>query len=108
MVTAAAAVVQAYVFNGQWVADCCRTHCANAEALAAKQTAYHCTNCRQIAVVRWPADVAGIWDALAVRPVPQTRNWAPAGHRQALACGVPDGQTVADLMAETAEHMGGK
>lgn len=103
---AIANVVQAYVCHGRWIADCCRTDCANAEALEPKQTAYHCANCRQVAGVEWPADADDIWDALAVRPVPQTRNWAPAGHRQAHACRVPGGQTVADLRAETVQHMG--
>lgn len=95
---------EAYVNHGKWIADCVRPHCANAEKLNPGQTALHCTNCLQVAPVRWPADVAGITEALTVRPVPQTRNWAPAGHRQAVVCGFPEGQTVADLVAETNEQ----
>jgi hypothetical protein len=94
----------AYVNHGRWIADCTRRHCANAESLSPKQTMLHCSNCRLLAEVVWPPDPDAITDALAVRPVPQTRNWAPAGHRQALATRHPDGQTVADLIAETHEH----
>jgi hypothetical protein len=57
-----------------------------------------------VAEVRWPANADAIWETLAMRPVPATRNWAPAGHRQAIVCGVPDGQTVEQLRAEQAEH----
>lgn len=94
----------AYVNHGRWIADCTRLHCGGAELLSAGQAVLHCSNCRQVQDVRWPDDPDGIWAALAARPVPQTRNWAPAGHRQAHACGVPDGQSVADLLDETREH----
>lgn len=100
---------RAYVNHGRWVADCPRPYCGNAVALEPRQTTFHCGSaggCQLIAEVVWPSDADEIWAALAVRPVPTTRNWAPAGHRQALACHVPDGQTVADLVAETAEYMG--
>lgn len=102
MLLATAAV--AYVNHGRWCADCPRPHCANAEGLTSRQAMMHCSNCRAVVDVVWPADPDSIWEALAVRPVPQTRNWAPAGHWQAVACGVPEGQTTADLMAETREH----
>jgi hypothetical protein len=46
-----------------------------------------------------------IWDALLERPDPQTRNWAPPGHRQSIATGHPDGQSVHQLVAETREHL---
>lgn len=98
------ASAQAYINHGRWVVDCVRPHCANAEKLTPRQQVVHCSNCLLVQQVTWPADPDGIWDALAVRPVPQTRNWAPAGHRQALTCGVPDGQSIADLLAETREH----
>jgi hypothetical protein len=99
----------AYVNCGRWVADCPRPHCNNAIALTSqpRQTMYHCAGedgCHVIAEVNWPNDADEIWDALQQRPVPATRNWAPAGHRQAVACGVPDGQTVSDLHAETKAH----
>ena len=94
----------AYVNHGRWIADCTRPHCNNAEKLEPRQAMFHCVNCHQIAPVTWPADADEIREVLDRRPVPQTRNWAPAGHRQALACGVPDGQTVADLLAENDEY----
>lgn len=99
---------QAYVNHGRWIADCPRPHCGNALALNPKQSTFHCSGtggCQLIAEVEWPASVGGIDAALAVRPVPTTRNWAPAGHRQAIACRVPEGQTVAELVAETHEYM---
>lgn len=94
----------AYVNHGRWVANCPRRHCANAEALAPKQATFHCSNCKLLAEVAWPTDPDAITEALVCRPVPQTRNWAPAGHRQAVAAGAPDGQSVADLVAETHEY----
>lgn len=100
--------VQAYVCHGMWQADCSRPDCNNAEALKSGQGTFHCSNCRQIAPVEWPPDADKIWDVLGVRPVPQTRNWAPAGHRQAISCRVPDGQSVDDLLAENAMCLGGE
>ncbi|XTZ17041.1 hypothetical protein ACQSSU_06590 [Micromonospora echinospora] len=94
----------AYVNHGRWIADCPRLHCGNAEKLTPRQTTLHCSNCLLLSEVAWPPDPDRIWAALEARPVPQTRNWAPAGHRQAIACGVPDGQTVADLITENREH----
>lgn len=94
----------AYINHSRWVADCPRPYCGNAEKLSPRQKTVHCSNCLLVASVSWPADPDGIWEALADRPVPQTRNWAPAGHRQAIACGHPDGQTVTDLIDETREH----
>lgn len=95
---------RAYVHAGRWIIDCIRPGCTNAELLESRQAVMHCTNCRLVSEVEWPADADDIWEALVVRPVPQTRNWAPVGHRQAVACGFPDGQRVADLWAENAEH----
>ncbi|WP_422744364.1 hypothetical protein ACN27B_08755 [Micromonospora sp. WMMD754] len=97
-------MAQAYVNHGRWVADCGRPYCGGAEQVTAGQAVLSCSNCRLVQPVAWPEDAAAIWAALAVRPVPQTRNWAPPGHRQAVACGVPGGQSVADLIDETREH----
>ncbi len=99
-VTSAPGRVIAYVNHGRWQADCVYPHCSNAEALAARQSVFYCTNCRHIAEVVWPRDVEEITIVLAARPVPQTRNWAPAGHRQAVFDGFSEGQTVADLREE--------
>lgn len=100
-------VALAYVNHGRWIADCPRPHCGNAVGLHPKQAVFHCAGaggCQLMAPVEWPDDVDDITAALAQRPIPTTRNWAPAGHRQSIATGVPDGQTVVDLIAETHEH----
>jgi len=96
--------VQAYVNFGRWVADCA---CASAEELKPRQQLFHCSGCKQLAEIAWPPDADEIGDALSTRPL-ANRNWSPAGHRQSHACGVPDGQTVAELKAETATYLGGK
>lgn len=98
------ATVQAYVNHGRWIADCSYPDCNSAEALKPRQTQFHCSNCHYIASVEWPLFPDDITAALRVRPVPQTRNWAPAGHRQALVTGFPEGQTVNDLEEENAMH----
>ncbi|NUT53677.1 MAG: hypothetical protein HOV94_41270 [Saccharothrix sp.] len=97
----------AYCNIGRWIADCPRPHCSNAIALEPKQTSFHCgghDGCKTIAPVEWPSDIDEISEALLARPVPATRNWAPAGHWQAIVTGFPEGQTAAELRAETAEH----
>jgi hypothetical protein len=94
---------RAYVNHGRWIADCCREHCASAEALLPGQPVFHCSNCLQVAEVDWPACAGEITSVLERRPVPQTRNWFPAGHELALRSGCPHGQSVADLEAENRE-----
>lgn len=96
--------VQAYINAGRWIGDCDRTACANAELLTPHQGLFACSNCKQLSGIEWPPDPDGITGVLASRPVPQTRNWAPAGHRQAIACGYPEGQSIADLCDENREH----
>src|SRR5512134_438542 len=90
----------AYVNHGRWIADCPFPDCGNAEKLQPRQSTFYCTNCRFVGDVVWPGDADGIDAALSQRPVPQTRNWAPGGHRQAVSSGFPSGQSVADLWAE--------
>lgn len=97
-------MARAYVNHGRWIADCPRPHCANAEKLQPRQGTFHCSNCKQVADVDWPADADEIWAVLEVRPVPQTRNWFPANHELALRSGTVHGQTVADLRAENDEY----
>jgi hypothetical protein len=94
----------AYVNAGEWIADCPRRDCANAERLEPRQSVFACSHCLQIAAVDWPSDVDELTEALDARPVPSTRNWAPAGHRQAISCGFPEGQSVAQLCDENREH----
>lgn len=97
---------RAYLNHGRWISDCPRPYCGNAEGLSPGQVGFHCSNCGQIADVEWPPNAPEITAALDKRPVPQTRNWFPAGHELALRSGCPHGQTVADLEAETREHGG--
>jgi hypothetical protein len=101
---AVATRARAYVNWGRWVCDCPRADCNSAELLEPQQATFHCSYCRALAAVDWPPDADGIWDALARRPVPSTRNWFPAGHELALRAGLPHGQTVVDLAEENHEH----
>lgn len=95
----------AFVYAGYWVVDCIYPSCYSAERVYPGDVKYHCTNCHHIADIEWPDDVEAIERVLRIRPVPNTRNWAPAGHRQAISCGFPDGQTVDDLQRENAENL---
>lgn len=96
---------EAFVYAGQWVADCVYPSCANCEPLEWNQYKVLCRECHYIADVRWPVGAARIAAVLDMRPVPTTRNWAPAGHRQAIACGFPEGQSVDELIAENEENL---
>ena len=69
------------------------------------ESGMHCTACHWVGGVTWPPDAAAIDVVLDMRPVPETRHWAPAGHRQAIACGFPDGQSVDDLIVENEENL---
>lgn len=93
-----------YVNHGRVIADCPYPHCANAEKIDPGQTLFGCSNCRQVAHIEWPPNLAEILAVLGLRPVPQTRNWFPPGHELALRAGCPDGQTVPDLVAENWEY----
>jgi hypothetical protein len=99
---------QAYCNHGRWVADCPRPYCGNAIALATQADARSSATVRAAAgsSPRWSGqpNADRISEVLQERPVPGTRNWAPPGHRQAIACNVAEGQTVADLIAENNEY----
>lgn len=107
------ALARAYVYSGNWVADCPR-ECGNVEFLCdpvtaggqrtVQRTRFVCTYCMHTAGIEWPADVAAIMAILELRPVPHTRNWYPARHDTAMRFRVPDGQSVAQLREENAEH----
>lgn len=99
---------RAIVNHGRWIAECPDPNCYNAMALEPKEATFHCGGlggCRLIAPLEWPANADEIWEALAERPDPRTRNWAPTGHRQAIVDGLPEGQSVNELRSETAERM---
>lgn len=77
--------------------------------LTVGQTMFHCGGeggCLLAAGVEWPADVDGIWNALAARPVPSTRNWYPLEHVEAVKLGLAHGQSVDELWDENRAHEG--
>lgn len=108
---------RAYVYSGDWVADCPRPGCANAEHLYARLNprdprsprvvqlpSFKCSNCHMDAIIDWPEYMSEIMAVLELRPVPETRNWYPEHHETALRFRVPHGQTIAQLREENAEH----
>lgn len=115
MVELIAPRARAYVLRGDWVADCTRPSCANAEYLCDRtnprdprsprsrpKPGFHCSNCQQIAPIEWPQQMDEIMAVLQLRPVPQTRNWFPAGHESTR--NYPQGQSIDELRAENREH----
>lgn len=111
---------RAYVYSGDWVADCPRG-CGNVEHLYARANprdatsprmvqlpSFYCSYCKfgeaETVPVEWPANMADIMTVLMLRPVPHTRNWYPGDHDTAVKHRVPHGQTVDELRAENAEH----
>jgi hypothetical protein len=111
-----AARAQAYVYAGDWVADCPRG-CGGVEHLydranprnpasprVVQRTGFHCSYCQMTADIDWPTNLAEITTVLMLRPVPHTRNWYPADHDVAVRFRIPHGQTVDELRAENHEH----
>lgn len=106
----------AYVYHGDWIADCPRDGCNNAEYLFRSTTPggprvrrvdfYSCSHCGMEAFINWPPNMLELSQALMQRPVPDTRNWYPRDHPIAVRFNVPHGQTVADLLAEQEENEG--
>lgn len=116
MVHLIAATARAYVYSGDWVADCPRA-CGNVEHLYARLNPrdlgsprvvqlpeFRCSYCKATAPIEWPTGMADIMAVLQLRPIPHTRNWYPAEHDTAVKHRVPNGQTVDELRAENAEH----
>ncbi|MEO5875527.1 MAG: hypothetical protein ABIS86_17055 [Streptosporangiaceae bacterium] len=108
-----------YIYAGEFVADCPRRDCGNTVLMTLKDdrergvpwTPYERLNrfdCRYCGYgtdsVRWPVNAGLLLDVLDCRPIPHTRNWYPEGHVTAVKAGVPDGQSVADLVRENGEH----
>jgi hypothetical protein len=91
----------AYINWGRFVADCPDPACTSAVALEPGQSVVHCAQCFGMAEVVWPEDPAGLLRVLRVRPDESTRNWFPRNHPFAVAAGLPHGQTVAELEAES-------
>lgn len=111
----------AFVYHGDWVAECPRRDCGNVEHLfdrvnpavpTAPRTVprrlFFCTYCGLGDIeIAWPPEneLMGITMVLAQRPIPHTRNWFPADCPLAVRLGVKEhGQTVADLIRENHEH----
>lgn len=109
---------RAYVYAGQWVADCPQS-CGNVELLFAgndRKDVFICSYCKCLATsIHWPIDpdpkreqdypmTEQIMDVLNRRPIPHTRNWYPEGHMTAIKLGIPDGETIEELIAENHEH----
>lgn len=108
---------RAYVYNGEWVADCPRAGCANVEFLfgperpgvpgsprTVRKTQYYCTYCQHLAEIDWPKNEAEIMEILNKRPIPNTRNWYPKDHDVAIRARIPHGQSIADLIEENHEN----
>lgn len=107
---------RAYVYSGDWVADCPRG-CGNTEHLfrrtnpsdsrsprLVQEAEFHCSYCGLTAQVEWPGDMPGIMRVLMLRPVPHNRNWYPENHDVALRFKIPHGQSVRELREENAAH----
>lgn len=114
--------VRAYVYRGEWVADCSRDGCANTEFLFARRypaqpwgpdnpretrlPSFVCTNCFQQASIAWPDEgfMQAVVEVLSKRPLPDTRNWYPQDHPVALAFRLEHGQSLAELREENEAH----
>lgn len=111
---------RAYVYDGEWVADC-PAGCGSTQWITDKPdddrympwTGYtrldkfECSNRMcwfETASIHWPPTADVIIDILDCRPFYQNRNWYPEGHKVAVAHGIPDGQTPADLIRENTAH----
>jgi hypothetical protein len=105
---------RAWVYAGDWVADCPVNGCGNVEYLytpavpngpkVLKKPIFVCSNCGHQAVIYWPDHEMEILAILSKRPIPQNRNWFPQDHPLAVNSRVPHGQTIRDLMNENEEH----
>lgn len=109
---------RAYVYSGDWVADC-PNDCGNVEFVCDKpaklrgvtmcwgdrKDVFTCSYCGYMTnSIQWPNDAEQIQSVLDRRPIPHTRNWYPEGHATAVKLRIPDGQTVTELEAENDEH----
>lgn len=115
-------IATAYVYTGEWVADCPRPDCYSTEFLfnpadPAKPASpanprvlpkplFSCSNCGQMGVIGWPpqALMVEIMHVLSQRPVPQTRHWYPQDHPVAVRSRIPHGQSPDDLRQENHDH----
>lgn len=105
-------IARAYVYAGQWVADCPRG-CNNTELLFEKilglpdrrKTEYLCSYCKyHTSTIEWPPNETDIELVLNLRPIPYNRNWYPKDHDVAVRFRIPHGQTIEELREENAAH----
>lgn len=96
-------MAKAYLAAGRWIVDCAEPGCANAELAPGRTPGFTCSNCGNRDRVVWPTIADGIDTIMSLRPVPETRNWAPRGHWWE-ALGYPTGQTLEDLRRENDEN----
>lgn len=82
----------AFVNHGRWVARCPRwvDGCREAHRVRPGDT-FTCGNCGAFAPVEFPLESELVEALLAVRPVPESRNWLP-------------GESLSDLANENIEH----
>ena len=116
MVELLAVTARAYVYSGDWVADCPRgcggvEHCFDRtnprdphSPRLRRRHEFRCSYCHMTAPIDWPSEMAAIMEVLMLRPVPHNRNWYPKDHDVALRFRIPHGQTVDELRAENREH----
>lgn len=105
---------RAYVYCGDWVADCPRKGCANVEFLYRQSRMngprdqripfYTCSYCGAKSPIDWPRRENEIMQVLVRRAIPQNRNWYPKDHEVAIKFRIPHGQSVDDLKHENEEH----
>lgn len=108
---------RAYIYNGDWIAECPRgADCNNAEYLftpihrgaprTVRKPFYACSHCGLEADIDWPPEsfMLAAMEVLMKRPVPGNRNWYPKDHDVAVRHRKPHGQTVEQLRDENAEH----
>lgn len=106
----------AYVYGGDWVADCPR-ECGNVEHLfvainptdlmaprVIKRPDFFCSYCKTVSGIEWPELMNDILMILNKRPVPYTRNWYPTDHPTAKKFNLADGQSLDDLTEENRIH----
>lgn len=96
----------AYVYSGQWVAECPHG-CGSVQLVnPAGLQLFHCICCRQLSEVSHPSldEMESLMAVLDRRPIAYNRNWYPSGHPVAVAHRLPHGQTVQDLIDENTEH----
>jgi hypothetical protein len=110
----------AFVYCGDWVAECPMPYCGNVEHLFDRvsprvptsprlvpRAGFACSHCGLQVEIEWPEPdmIEGIMGVLNRRPVPHTRNWFPQDHPLAVRMGVKEhGQTVDDLKAENVAY----